>query len=238
MRYAYPPYLPIPKQSNTQLGTTGEFMGAKTWMLAYVDGNASEILKSNPQLDRVATSALASKLFPSEKLEPLDDGDLSVTCPPGNEVYIACFPGLSIIAAKEFGGDYPSKLSSHFLDAATGGTVYLHAMHSVVDWFAYAIWVNGKLKRSLSLSPDSGVLEDIGPRQQFEEPYWSGQHPACDPEEECDYPLPFHPLDLGEAALVEMFGYLLEGIIDPSHLDPEKIPLAHFKRVKKPWWRF
>ena len=31
-------------------------------------------------------------------------------------------------------------------------------MHSVVDWFAYARWVNGTLVRSLSLSPDSGVF--------------------------------------------------------------------------------
>jgi hypothetical protein len=211
-------------------------MGAKTWMLAYVDGNAIEILKSNPQLDRVATSALAKKLFPSEKLEPIDDGDLSFTCPPDNEVHIACFPGLSIIAAKEFGIDYPSKLRSNFLDATTGKTVYLHAMHSAVDWFAYAIWVNGKLERSLSLSPDSGILENIGPRLPFEEPYWSGQHPVCDPEEEeCDYPFPFHPLELGEAALLELFGYQLEGLIDPNHLESEKIPLVRFKRTKSRW---
>lgn len=211
-------------------------MGAKTWMLAYVDGSASEILKSNPQLDREAAAALARKLFPSEKLDPIDDGDLSFTCPPGDEVHIACFPGLSIIAASEFGIDYPSKLRSHFLDAATGSTVYLHAMHSVVDWFAYAIWVNGKLERSLSLSPDSGILEDIGQRLPFEEAYWSGQHPVCEPEEEdCDYPFPFHPLDLGEAALLALFGYQLEGVIDPTQLEPEMIPLARFKRSKSRW---
>jgi hypothetical protein len=52
-----------------------------------------------------------------------------------------------------------------------GGTVYLRAMHSVVDWFAYAQSINGKFARSLSLSPDSGVLEDIGQRLPFEEPF-------------------------------------------------------------------
>jgi hypothetical protein len=57
-------------------------------------------------------------------------------------------------------------------------------MHSVVDWFAYAIWANGKLLRSLSLSPVSGILENIGQRLPFEEPYWSGEHPAVDTEEE------------------------------------------------------
>jgi uncharacterized protein DUF6928 len=213
-------------------------MGAKTWMLAYVNGKAAEVLKSNPQLDREATSALAKKLFPSEKLKLLDDGDLSFTCPPDDELVVGCFPGLSIIAAKEFGIDYPSKLSSSFLDAAAGSTVYLHAMHSVVDWFAYAIWANGKLERSLSLSPDSGILEDIGARLAFEEPYWSGEHPVFDPEdEESDYPFPFHPLELGEAALLELFGYQLEGVVDPNNLEPERIKLARFKRSRA-WWKF
>jgi hypothetical protein len=44
-------------------------------------------------------------------------------------------------------------------------------MHSVVDWFAYAQWINGKFVRSPSLSPDNGILEDIGQRLPFEEPF-------------------------------------------------------------------
>ena len=114
-------------------------MGAKTWMLIYSNGIPSEILKSRPVLDRDATVALAKKLFPSEKLEPLDDGNLSYTCPPDNELVVGCFPGLSVIAAKEFGIDYPSKLPATFIESALGHSVYLHAMHSVVDWFAYAL---------------------------------------------------------------------------------------------------
>jgi len=205
-------------------------------MLAHVDGNAIAILKSRPQLDREATAALARKLFPSEKLEPLDDGDLSLTCPPDNELVVGCFPGLSIIAAKEFGIDNPSALDCRFLDVARN-TVYLHAMHSVVDWFAYAIWADGKLKRALSLSPDNGVIEDVGPRLAFEEPYWAGQHPVFDPEEDKggDYPFPFHPLELGEAALLELFGYQLEGMVDPTQVQPENITLARFKRARSRW---
>ena len=213
-------------------------MGAKTWMLVYANGNAGEILKSTPQLDRDATASLAGKLFPSEKLVPVEDGDLSFTCPPDDELVLGCFPGVSIIAAKEFGIDYPSKLPSIFLENASGQTIYLHAMHSVVDWFAYAVWSNGKLQRSLSLSPDSGILEDIGPRLPFEGPYWSGQHPVFDPEEDedTDYPFAFHPLELGEAALQEFFGYQLEGMAVPTNLEPEGIPLVRFKRSRS-WWK-
>lgn len=211
-------------------------MGAKTWMLAYVNGSASEILNSNPTLDREATAALARKLFSAEKLEPLDDGELSSTCPPDNEIVIGCFPGLTIIAAKEFAIDNPSKLDPKFLAASTGSAVYLHAMHSVVDWFAYAVWADGKLKRSLSVAPDNGVIENIGPRLAFEEPYWTGERPVFDPEEEQeeDYPLPFHPLELGEAALFELFGYQLEGDA-VTNVQPEAITLLRFKRVRSRW---
>lgn len=212
-------------------------MGAKTWMLAYLDGDAREILRTNPPIDRAATFALAKNLLPTERLYAIDDGDLSFTSPPENEICIGCFPGLSIIAAREFGIDQPSKLDTRYLDAATGSTIYLHAMHSVGDWFAYAIWINGKIERSLSLSPDNGIIEDIGARRDFEEPYWAGQHPLCDQSDDDDgYPFPFHPLDLGEEALLALFGFQLEGLVDPDHLEPESIPLSRFKR-SKPWWK-
>src|SRR5262249_25830696 len=143
-------------------------MGAKTWMLVYANDNARVALRTSPQLDREATSKLASTLFPKERLEPLSDGDLSYTSPPDDELFIGCFPGVSIVAAKEFALDYPSKLPPRFVEPGAVGTITLHAMHSVVDWFAFAQWSKGKLIRSLSLSPDSGVLEDVGAKLRFE----------------------------------------------------------------------
>ena len=204
-------------------------MGAKTWMLVLADSNAREALAAKPSLEHEATLKLANALFTDEQLEPIGDGDLSYTCPPDDELHIGCFPGVSVVAAKEFGIDYPSKLPQRFTAAGGTGVVTLHAMHSVVDWFAYATWKNGKLVRSLSLSPDSGIMEDIGQRLPFEEPYWSGEHPAVDSEEEKDaYPFPFHPLDLGEATLKDRFGYRLEGVIDASQLFVNDEFHAHF----------
>jgi hypothetical protein len=215
-------------------------MGAKTWMLVYADASARDALRVLPTLDRQATLKLATTLFPGEALKPLNDGDLSYTCPPDNEICVGVFPGVSVVAAKEFGGDYPSRLPSRFLEAGGKGTVTVHAMHSVVDWFAYAQWSDGRLVRSLSLSPDSGVLEDIGQHMTFEEPYWSGDHPATEDDED-EYAFPFHPLELGEAALADLFGYQLEGVIDNSLLQAEKIPLARYERsgTKRVWqfWR-
>lgn len=211
-------------------------MGAKTWMAMVSEGDPRQILMSQPVLDREKTRKIASALFPKEKLEPLAETCLTCTSPPDDEVHIGCFPGLTIVAAKEFAIDTPSAIHVRFLDFAGSRTVHLHAMHSVVDWFAFAIWRNGKLERSLSLSPDNGIVEDIGQRQAFEMPYWNGVHPAIDPEDVEDgdsvYPFPFHPLELGEAVLAEFFGYQLEGFVESFPVNTETIPLLRYKRKK------
>lgn len=214
-------------------------MGAKTWMLVYSDGNASEKLKNKPSLNEEATKELVNQLFPNDNAELLGKGDLSYTNPPDGEIFAGCFDGVSIIAASEFALDYPSKLDRRFLDYAEDQNVYLHAMHSVVDWFAFAKWESGQLIRSLSLSPDSGIMEDIGDKLEFEKDYWEGTHLAVDPEDEEDeYPFAFHPLELGEEVLKQFFGYQLEGYIDETLLEPETIPLLTFKRKRKPKWKF
>ena len=206
-------------------------------MLAYSAAAPREVLRTRPALDRNATIEFANTLFPKAGLAVIGDGDLSFTSPEGNEVHAGCFPGVSVIAAGEFGIDHPSKLPAAYLEAGGSGMTHLHAMNSVVDWFAFAIWNDGKLQRSLSLSPDSGIIEDIGARLPFEGPYWDGKHPVSDsPEDSADYPFPFHPLDFGEAALIELFGYRIEGRQAADIPDPENIPLIRFRRPQK-WWK-
>lgn len=208
-------------------------------MLVYAHSDARAALCAQPQLDREATLKFANRLFGGEKLDELGDGDLFFTSPCDDELHIGCFSGVSVVAAKEFGLDFPSTLPRTFLEAGGSGKVYLHAMHSVVDWFAFAIWSNRRLDRSLSLSPDSGILEDIGGHFSFEAPFWSGQYPAVDDGEE--YPFLFHPLELGEAALYELFGYCIEGFRDapPPSVNAESIPLIRYRRSpSRSRWRF
>ena len=217
-------------------------MGAKTWMLVMSNGSARDAFKASIELDRQVTTETAHALFPGEELEPLEDGSLCWTNPPDKELCIGCFPDVTVIAAKEFGIDYPSRIPERFLEAAGDRLVTVHAMHSVVDWFAFAHWQNGSLVRALSVSPDSGVVEDIGERYSFEAPYWSGAHAVDEDDEDFEYPLPFHPLELGEEALKYFFGYQLEGFIDPDLLEPEDVPLMRFRRkrrlLKRPFWKF
>jgi hypothetical protein len=219
-------------------------------MLVIADGDARVALEARPALDRDASRALAETLFPGESLELIGEGDLSYTNPPDPLMFIGCFPGVSVIAASEFAVDHPSQLPGRFLDVAGKRRITLHAMHSVVDWFAFAVWEDGRLIRSLSLSPDSGILEDIGEPLPFEAPYWAEQQRVAGDEGEDAYPLPFHPLELGEEVLLARFGYQLEGG-GAASVDPFSIPLLHFQRSgmrrkaameersePSPWWKF
>lgn len=218
-------------------------MGAKTWMLVLAVTDARAALETRPTLDRAAAQALATRLFPDEALEPLADGSLDFTNPPDNELLVGCFRGLAIVAAKEFALDRPSTLDPRFIAAGGRGSVQLYAMHSVVDWFAYARWSNGVLMRSVSLSPDGGVTEDIGARLPFEHPYWAGEHAVDDGGEDVAYPLPFHPLEFGEATLGETLGFQYEGYREDNGLDPEEIPLLRYRRsaskpTRRSMWAF
>jgi hypothetical protein len=198
-------------------------MGAKTWMLIYADEDAAKALSMEPALDRDATLRLAYRLFPCESLEHESITDLWNTDPPVRQVSIGQFPGVAVVAADEFGHSRPSALPERFLRANPRRHIYLLAMHSVIDWFAYAYWRDGVLVRSLSVSPDDGFSENIGKPLAFEEPFWDG----IDRDEER---LPFWPLDLAEAARLALCGYRVPSYGD-SAFDPAKVKLLNLVRA-------
>lgn len=205
-------------------------MGAKDWMLFYASDDVSKVLRASPEIDREATEALVSRLYPSHDIRPIADGSLSFGNPPDGEVYAAVFPGLSIVCTWEAANDAPTDLHPRFLREAAGRTLYLHAMHSVVDFFAYAIWSpDGTVRRAYSLSPDSGVIEDIGTPLPFEEKYLAGDQEFLESlDEDDEYPFRFHPLDLAEAALRSLFGFNYEGMYEDDDPDLEEIVLAGY----------
>jgi hypothetical protein len=206
-------------------------MGAKDWMLMYADGGVRPILQVPPPPDPDAINALIARLYPGHRIVGTDDGNLfDHANPPDHYVYASCRPGLTVICTREVALDRPSELERRFLDEARGRTVYLHAMHSVVDWFAYAVWSgDGVLRRSLSLSPDSGVIENIGSPLAFEAPYWAGDRPIDLDDADADpYPLPFHPLDMAEDALRSFFGFNFEGEYRDDDPDLEAFTLSGF----------
>lgn len=206
-------------------------------MVFYAERDVPSVLRARPAFDRDATTELVQRLFPEHAVTAIDDVTLLDGDPPDDQVYAAVWPGASVVCAGELGVDQPSAVDPRFLAAGAGRTVYLHAQHSVVDWFAFAIWEpDGSLRRALSLSPDSGIVEDVGERLAFEAPYWAGEHPAVEPDDE--YPFAFHPLELAEETLAQLFGFAYEGPADADTIDPDDIPLAAFSigRRQRKWF--
>lgn len=213
-------------------------MGAKTWMIVYADRDPREVFRTGPVLDRAATDALARALFPGESLGEAEACDLGHACPGRDTLVVGCFDGVSVVAAEEFIVARPTALPPRIVAHGGRGTMLFHGMYSTSDAFAFGLWRDGALVRWISLSPDDGIVCDIGERLPFEQPYWDGRYPVEVDADEDPYPLPFHPLELGEAALREYFGYQLEGVVDPSLVDPDTIPLLRYPRLRHPWWAF
>ncbi|MEU4761746.1 hypothetical protein AB0H12_00740 [Actinosynnema sp. NPDC023794] len=212
-------------------------MGAKTALVAFADGDIRAALRGVTGSDRAAAEALVRRVHPNRGIEPAPDGTLDeFTRPPVGLTYAAALPGVDIVCDQRFTFARPSELPEHLLELGRGRRIVVHSMHSVVDWLAFAVWEDGVLVRSLSLSPEYGIEENVGEPYDFERPYWAGGHPVePDPdwEDEEPYPLPFHPLDLGEEALRAFFGFILEGYPDPEDVDADRV-LLHGFRVTGP----
>jgi len=201
-------------------------LGAKTALLAYAAKDPVESLRQARDFDPEATRALVAATHPAWEGAASSQGNLFDDCyPPEGTVYAGSFPGIDILCDRDVMDYQPSEFPARYLNAAAGRRVILHAMHSVTDTFAYAIWDNGSLVRSLCLSPDDGIVENIGDPLPFEAPYWAREHPAGE-----RYPLAFHPLELGgDAALRALFGLILEGKRQPTDIDAGSVKLVGFQ---------
>lgn len=214
-------------------------MGAKTGLLAFSDGDIRPALQGASRSELAEAEALVRRVHHDYvrrgyTVEAIGDSSLDDCYPPDYSTCATILPGAELLCDRRFMLDRPSELPGHILSLGAGRRVTLHAMHSVVDWFAFAIWENGTLVRSLSLSPDTGILENIGEPRDFEVPYWAGEHPAVPGRPgQGSYPLPFLPLALGEDALRALFGFILEGYQEPGDVDPFEVHLHEF-RVSDP----
>lgn len=213
-------------------------MGAKTALLAFAEGDIRPVLAGASRSDRTASENLVRQIHPDYAVEAIADSTLDNTYPPDDVTYAAALPGLDLIVDRRLMHDYPSALPMHLFQLGEGRRIIMHGMHSVVDWLAFAIWENGTLVRSLSLSPDSGIMENIGEPLEFERPYWASERAVeLDPEwDEDPYPLPFHPLEMGEDALRALFGFVIEGYPEADDIDGNEIPMHGF-RVADPTGR-
>ncbi|MEV7730205.1 hypothetical protein AB0P15_36655 [Streptomyces sp. NPDC087917] len=208
-------------------------MGAKTGLLVYADGDVPDLLRQVGVPDLEQTSAMMRRLYPGWAIEAAAGSNLwEGIYPPDGRSYAGSWPGVELVCDRRLMADLPSRLPAELVAASMGRRMVLHSMHSVVDSLTFAMWENGRLIRSLSLSADGGIVENIGEPLPFELPYWAGEHPtqaiAWPDEDEKPYLLPFHPLAMGENALRVLCGFIVEGRREPADLDAEAIELHGF----------
>ncbi|GAA3746107.1 DUF6928 family protein [Micromonospora maritima] len=202
-------------------------MGAKTALLAFADGDLRPALRAAVPSDPAEAEAAVRQALPGYEVTPAGDSVLDVTWPPDDVTHVAVLPGATLLCDRRLVLDRPSELPGHLLRLGAGRRIVMHGMHSVVDWLCFAVWEDGKLVRSLSLSPDGGIAEDVGEPYDFERPYRDGRHPVAP----APYPLPFHPLELGEDALRALFGFVVEGRPRPDDVDADAVPVRAFRVV-------
>ena len=170
-------------------------MGAKTALLAFADGDLRPALLGATPSDRDEAEAVVREIFSGYDVTSVGATTLGATYPPDDITHVTVLPGGELLCDGRLVLDRPSELPEHLLRVGAGRRIVMHGMHSVVDWLCFAVWEDGKLVRSLSLSPAGGIEENIGEPFDFERPYWDGRHPVePDPAwgDQDPYPLPFH----------------------------------------------
>ncbi|MFJ5561276.1 DUF6928 family protein [Streptomyces sp. NPDC093250] len=201
-------------------------MGSKAAILVLTDERPEGLFRGAVGWDRARSLDLAARFLggtPRESgVRPLD---LAVW-PEDGAACVASFPRFDVVCSRKIARDHPSDLASEAARLAGKRSAYAVCMESSEDWASIFAWSPTGPFRAVSMSPGSGVIEDVGQKFPFEQPFWNGQRPV----RASSYRLPFHPIDLGNEALRHFFGFILEGAEDYLCVDPEEVEIPVFDR--------
>lgn len=200
-------------------------MGAKAGLVYLGEGRPVDALKAATAPDEERSAALADTVLGDyvANAGTRDLGEDGLWPEPGT-ICAAAYDDFALIGYREIGPDRPSEITEWINAVSPSGGACGVFMHSVIDYGAFAIWEDGRVRRSISLAPDPGVMEDLGDRCQFETPFWSGDRAMED-----GYPLPFHPLEFSEAALLAFFGFGIEGFPPEYEIAPHRYAIPAFR---------
>ncbi len=183
--------------------------------MAYGVVDVPHVLRAAPVLDRTGTMELVRKTFPEAQIDGAGDALLADSLDPADGMaYVGCFPDLDLVCSWLLMGERPSEAVNGRRSPQRPHT-YLHSLDLATKWCAFAVWCDGNLVRSLSVSPRR-VYEDLGDPLPFEAPFRSGKR---EPD----------PVALGEEALYAFFGFRLEPADTVDDVDPEVIPLVGYR---------
>ncbi|MGV0397390.1 DUF6928 family protein [Corynebacterium suicordis] len=214
-------------------------MGFSGRFFAISDKTPREDVWSQPEGGRGRAEEMMQHLF-GDTYAYSKESDVYDVTRSGDRLWIGNW-GSTTIVAGDWGNSTPP------VDLSEGFGTWELIIESSVDAFGYFVKGGPWGDRELEMDPDTGTdFESTmkGKSLPFEEPYFRGDHSMYDEDEdpEDQYPLPFHPLDLGNAALLWAFGIEAEtppndDVVDPLMQDPhfrEPIVMHEFALVKTP----
>ncbi len=157
---------------------------------------------------------LLSRLFPTVTVVSLGAFPLNRSASTGpGEIYVGSFPGLTVVQVLLETPVLPSATDATWLRLVEAPTVLLFAHDPDTGVSGFARWDSGRLARSFA-GADDRIVEDEGMPLGFERPYWAGEFPLQDADDN-PLALPFSPASLLHAAHRDWLGFDL----DPGGLD-------------------
>lgn len=204
--------------------------------LWYVDTpDPVAVLRGRPEPDPAAATALAGQLYGEHDVRPIMIGTLNgCAAPDRDEVYIGCYPGLTVVCTAEAALVRPTKLPDLLVRPLASEHTYLVSFDSKLHWGAFAHWERGEFRRSFS-STRVDILENEGLPMVWERPFWAGDHPV--PWQAGDHPepqsLPFDPPAFADAANDEWLTFRYRTPAAPGGLAPGDLAVCGFTLYPK-----
>ncbi len=206
-------------------------MGAKASTIWYVDAlEPVTVLRDHREPDQSAGQALAGRLYPDLSAVPDRVAPIALSAGVGSdEVYIGCYPGITVVCGAELSLPRPSTLSDTWVRPLASEFTFMVSIDPDNSWGAFAMWERGALRRSFSATTVH-ILEDVGLPLVWERPYWAGEHPIQHPPGIVPDPqsLPFDPQDFADEANEQWLGFRYRGEPKPGDLDPQGIVVCGF----------
>ncbi|MFF2087957.1 DUF6928 family protein [Nocardia sp. NPDC058176] len=202
--------------------------------LWYVDtADPAGVLRGRPDPDPVAAAALAGQLYAEHDVRPIMIGTLhGCAGPDRDEVYIGCYPGLTVVCTAEAALVRPTKLPDLLVRPLASEQTYLVSFDAKLHWGAFAHWERGEFRRSFS-STRVDILENEGLPMVWERTFWAGERPV--PWRSDDRPgpqsLPFDPPDFADAANREWLGFGYRG--EAGQVGPADLAVCGFTLYPK-----
>ncbi|GAB2654740.1 DUF6928 family protein [Nocardia goodfellowii] len=211
-------------------------MLSKASTLWYVDApDPLAVLRDHRDPDPEAALALAKQLHSDRDVLPIMVGTLAGCAGPAvSEVYIGCYPGLTLLCSAQAALIRPTSLPELLVRPLASEHTYLIAFDSAYAWGSYAHWERGEFRRAFS-STRVNILEDEGLPLVWERPYWAGEHPVRWRAGELPDPqmLPFDPPDFADAANDEWLGFRYRAPAAADALTPRDIAVCGFTLYPK-----